>query len=94
MAAIEGPQAGGAGDLAGLRLEVAMQKLGVPGASIAVIEDFAITGTRGYGVASSARTTPDTLFQAASITIGGTPSINRCAAELAATVMAFHLQSP
>ena len=70
MAAIEGPQAGGAGDLAGLRLEAAMQKLGVPGASIAVIEDFAITGTRGYGVAdvaSGARTTPDTLFQAASV---------------------------
>ena len=51
MAAIEGPQAGGAGDLAGLRLEAAMQKLGVPGASIAVIENVAITATHGYGVA-------------------------------------------
>jgi len=70
IAAIEGPQSGGAGELAGLTLDAAMQKLGVPGASIAVIEDFDIKWTRGYGVAditTGAKTTPDTLFQAASI---------------------------
>ena len=70
IAAIEGAQGSGAGDLAGLTLAAAMQKLGVPGASIAVIEDFEIKWTRGYGVAdvaTGAKTTPETLFQAASI---------------------------
>jgi CubicO group peptidase (beta-lactamase class C family) len=70
IAAIEGAQAGGSGELAGLTLAAAMQKLGVPGASIAVIQDFEIQWTRGYGVADAAtgaKTTPETLFQAASI---------------------------
>ena len=70
IAAIEGRQAAGVGDLADLTLEAAMQKAGVPGASIAVIQDFEIHWTRGYGVAdvaTGARTTPGTLFQAASI---------------------------
>jgi CubicO group peptidase (beta-lactamase class C family) len=70
IAAIEGPQTGRQGDLQGLTLEAAMQKLGVPGVSIAVIKDFEIHWSRGYGVAdaaSGAKVAPDTLFQAASI---------------------------
>ncbi len=70
IAAIEGPQSGRDGDLVVLTLEDAMKKAGVPGASIAVIKDFDIQWSRGYGVAdvtTGAKTTPDTLFQAASI---------------------------
>lgn len=70
IAAIEGRQANREGDLVGLTLDEAMRKIGVPGASIAVIQDFRIQWTRGYGVAdvvTGAKTTPDTLFQAASI---------------------------
>ncbi|HUE85224.1 MAG TPA: serine hydrolase domain-containing protein [Vicinamibacterales bacterium] len=70
IATIEGPQTGRKGELTALTLEAAMQNLGVPGASIAVIEDFEIHWSRGYGVAdtaSGARVAPDTLFQAASI---------------------------
>ena len=70
IAAIEGPQSNRDGDLVGLTLEDAMKKTGVPGASIAVIKDFDIQWSRGYGVSdvtTGARTTPDTLFQAASI---------------------------
>ena len=70
VAAIEGPQSGREGDLVSLPLEAAMQKLGVPGLTVAVIRDFALHWTRGYGVAdvvNGSRTTPDTLFQAASI---------------------------
>ena len=70
IAAIEGPHTNRDGDLVALRLEDAMKKLGVPGVSIAVIKDFEIQWSRGYGVAdvtTGAKTTPDTLFQAASI---------------------------
>jgi CubicO group peptidase (beta-lactamase class C family) len=70
IAAIEGPQSGRDGDLVALTLEDAMKKSGVPGASIAVIKDFEIQWSRGYGVAdvtTGARATPDTLYQAASI---------------------------
>jgi len=70
VAAIEGPQTGRDGDLVPLSIQAAMQKAGVPGLSIAVIRDFEIHWSRGYGVAdvvSGATTTPDTLFQAASI---------------------------
>lgn len=70
IAAIEGRQANREGDLVGLTLDEAMRKIGVPGASIAVIQDFRIQWTRGYGVAdvvTGAKTTSDTLFQAASI---------------------------
>ena len=70
ISAIEGAQTGREGDLPGLSLEAAMQKLGVPGVSIAVIKDFEIHWSRGYGVAdvaSGAKVVPDTLFQAASI---------------------------
>jgi CubicO group peptidase (beta-lactamase class C family) len=70
IAAIEGVQTGRDGELAPLPLQALMQKLGVPGMSIAVIRDFDIHWTRGYGLAdvtSQARVEPDTLFQAASI---------------------------
>jgi CubicO group peptidase (beta-lactamase class C family) len=69
-ASIEAPQTGRQAELAALSLEAAMQKAGVPGVSIAVIQDFEIHWAKGYGIAdavSGARTTADTLFQAASI---------------------------
>jgi len=70
IAAIESAQTGREGDLPPLTLAAAMQKAGVPGLSVAVIRDFTIHWTRGYGIAdviSGAQTSPDTLFQAASI---------------------------
>ena len=70
IAAIEGPQSGRTGDFVALTLDAAMQKLAVPGMSIAVIRDFDIHWSKGYGIAdtvSGARVSPDTLFQAASI---------------------------
>jgi hypothetical protein len=47
-----------------------MKELNVPGVSIAVIEDFNIAATYAYGVAdveTGAAVTPETMFQAASI---------------------------
>ena len=70
ITAIEGAQSGRDGELPGLPLQALMQKLGVPGMSIAVIRDFDIHWSRGYGiadVATGAKVEPDTLFQAASI---------------------------
>ncbi len=70
ISTIEGPQVGRDGELPPLPLDALMQKLGVPGMSIAVIRDFAIHWSRGYGMAdvtAKTRVTPDTLFQAASI---------------------------
>ena len=70
IAAIEGAQTGRDGELPALPLQALMQKLGVPGMSIAVIRDFDIHWSRGYGVAdvsTGAKVQPDTLFQAASI---------------------------
>lgn len=70
IAAIEGPQTGRDGELPALPLPALMQKVGVPGMSIAVIRDFEIHWSRGYGIAdvvSGDTVTPDTLFQAASI---------------------------
>jgi CubicO group peptidase (beta-lactamase class C family) len=70
IATIEGPQSGRTQELAELTLQAAMQKAGVPGLNIAVIRDFEIHWTRGYGVAdvvTGAPATQDTLFQAASI---------------------------
>lgn len=69
ITAIEGPQKRD-GELAPLTLDEAMRKVGVPGASIAVVKDFEIQWSKGYGVAdvtSGAKATPDTLYQAASI---------------------------
>lgn len=51
-------------------LEQLMKELHVPGASIAVIKDFEIHWAKSYGVAdieTGAKVTPETLFQAASI---------------------------
>lgn len=70
IAAIEGAQTGREGELPSLPLDALMQKLGVPGASIAVIRDFDIHWSKGYGLAdvtAGTKVTPDTLFQAASI---------------------------
>jgi CubicO group peptidase (beta-lactamase class C family) len=47
-----------------------LTKFNVPGVSVAVIKDFKIEWARGYGiadVATGAPVTPDTMFQAASI---------------------------
>ena len=47
-----------------------LTKFNVPGVSIAVIKDFKIEWARGYGIAdveTGAPVTPDTMFQAASI---------------------------
>lgn len=51
------------------RLQDEMARLGVPGVSVAVIRDGKLAWTRGYGVAwtGGPAVTPDTLFQAASI---------------------------
>src|SRR5687768_15989961 len=70
ISAIEGAQSGRDGELPGLTLPALMQKLAVPGMSIAVIRDFDIHWSRGYGVAdvaTNATVEADTLFQAASI---------------------------
>ena len=69
-ALIEAPQSGRDGELPSLSLDALMQKVGVPGASIAVIRDFEIHWSKGYGLAdvtAGTKVTPDTLFQAASI---------------------------
>jgi len=58
------------GELAALSIELLMQKLGVPGMSMVVIRDWKIHWSKSYGVrdaASRAPVTPDTPFQAASI---------------------------
>lgn len=45
-----------------------MEEHGVPGVSLAVIDDFAVAYVRSYGDAEPGRpVTPDTLFQAASL---------------------------
>lgn len=70
IAAVESAQNGRDGELAALPLSAAMQKAGVPGLSVAVIRDFDVHWTRAYGVAdvvSGVPVSPDTLFQAASI---------------------------
>jgi CubicO group peptidase (beta-lactamase class C family) len=51
-------------------VEALMKQFNVPGVSIAIIRDFKIAATYAYGVAdaeSGAKVTPDTMFQAASI---------------------------
>lgn len=58
------------GEFAALSINVLMQKLGVPGMSMAVIRDWKIHWSKSYGVRdaiSRAPVTPDTRFQAASI---------------------------
>lgn len=53
-----------------LTVEQLMQRFRVPGASVTVFKDFQIHWAKGYGLAdveSKAPVTPDTVFQAASI---------------------------
>ncbi|MCG8467347.1 MAG: serine hydrolase [Gemmatimonadetes bacterium] len=71
MAAIEGPQASsgeeGHGDLT---IDELLEELGLPGASVAVIKDFAVHWEKGYGVGDVETGAPvdhETMFQAASI---------------------------
>ena len=70
MARIEGPQKPNRQGYDSFTLEEIMKKAQVPGVSVAVIRDFAIHWAKGYGVADSRSqtgVTPDTMFQAASI---------------------------
>lgn len=58
-----------------------MEEHGVPGVSLAVIDDFAVAYVRSYGDAEPSRpVTPDTLFQAASLS---KPVAGLVAAEIA-----------
>jgi CubicO group peptidase (beta-lactamase class C family) len=58
------------GELDSAAVQELLTKFNVPGVSIAVIKDFKIEWARGYGiadVATGAAVTPETMFQAASI---------------------------
>jgi CubicO group peptidase (beta-lactamase class C family) len=68
--AIEGPQQPNRQGFDPLTLEQLMERLHVPGASIAVIKDYKIHWAKGYGIAdveTGAKVNTETLFQAASI---------------------------
>ncbi len=68
--AVEGRQRGDHDRFAPLTLEDLMTELHVPGVSVAVIKDFRIHWTKGYGIAdleNGARVHTDTLFQAGSV---------------------------
>lgn len=73
IARIEGPGvpfSGKPGELRSLTLEAVMKKLGVPGMSLAVVADSQVHWSKAYGVsdaASGTPVTPETRFQAASI---------------------------
>jgi CubicO group peptidase (beta-lactamase class C family) len=70
MARIEGAQSPNRQGHDPFTLKQIMEKYRVPGVSIAVIKDFAIHWSKGYGMAdvsTSAPVTPETMFQAASI---------------------------
>ncbi len=70
MARIEGPAPLNGQRFEGLTLAQVMEKVAVPGVSVAVIKDFQVHWAKGYGTAdvtSGAPVTVDTLFQAASI---------------------------
>jgi CubicO group peptidase (beta-lactamase class C family) len=70
MERIEGPQTPNRQGFDGLTLAQLMEKIHVPGVSVAVIKDFQIHWAKGYGTAdvtAGAPVTTDTLFQAASI---------------------------
>lgn len=67
---IESPQHPNRQGYDSLTLRETMERLGVPGLSVAVIKDFKIHWAKGYGLADVASQTPvseNTLFQAASI---------------------------
>jgi CubicO group peptidase (beta-lactamase class C family) len=70
MRLIEGVQSPDRQGLDGLTLEQVMERVHVPGVSIAVIKDFEVHWAKGYGIAdvqSGSRVDADTIFQAASI---------------------------
>ena len=70
MARIEGRQVPDRQGFDGLTLQQLMERLRVPGVSVAVIKDFEIHWAKGYGIADVTSGTPvtaDTTFQAASI---------------------------
>lgn len=70
MARIEGRQVPDRQGFDGFTLQQLMEKMRVPGVSVAVIKDFEIHWAKGYGTAdvtTGAPVTPDTIFQAASI---------------------------
>ncbi len=70
MARIEGPGSLNGQRFEGLTLAQVMEKVQVPGVSVAVIKDFQVHWAKGYGTAdvtAGAPVTTDTLFQAASI---------------------------
>jgi CubicO group peptidase (beta-lactamase class C family) len=70
MARIEAKQVPDRQGFDGLTLAQLMEKIRVPGVSVAVIKDFEIHWAKGYGIAdvtSGAPVTTDTIFQAASI---------------------------
>lgn len=67
---IEGTQSPNRGGSDALTLQQIMNRLKVPGVSIAVIHNFEVQWTKSYGVAdieTGAPVIPDTLFQAASM---------------------------
>lgn len=67
---IEAPQQPNRQGFDPFSLEELMVRFGVPGVSIAVIQDFEIHWAKGYGIAdveTGATVNPETLFQAASI---------------------------
>ena len=70
IARIEAPQTPNRQGWDPYSLQELMDRFGVPGVSIAVIKDYQIHWTKAYGqadVSAKAPVTPDTLFQAASI---------------------------
>jgi CubicO group peptidase (beta-lactamase class C family) len=70
MARIEAKQVPDRQGFDGFTLTQLMEKMRVPGVSVAVIKDFEIHWAKGYGtadVSTAALVTPDTIFQAASI---------------------------
>ena len=70
IAQIERPQIPSRQGYDPFTLQQIMEKMRVPGVSIAVIKDFAIHWAKGYGTADAGNESPvapDTMFQAASI---------------------------
>src|SRR5213594_2725155 len=70
MARIEAAQSPNRQGLDPLTLQQLMERFHVPGVSVAVIRDFEVHWTKGYGIAdveTGARVDADSLFQAASI---------------------------
>jgi len=70
IARIEGPQSPDRQGYDGLTIQQLMERFHVPGVSIALIQNFQVVWTKTYGVADTATNapvTPDTVFQAASI---------------------------